>query len=328
MSISFIIPYYKIETNLLTRCIDSIQALGNIVDWEILVIDDGTPQSPAQNIVNAYKDKRITYTYIEHCGLGGARNKGILLSTKKYIQMVDSDDYLFLQQEKELIKIIKKEEPDALIFNYKKVYGTKPTSLFTTGHIIYKGDAIEYAINNDIPPSCCRYILKKASIGDLRFTPNLLHEDEEFTTLLFLRIKQILITDYQPYAYYQRENSIINSQNQETINQRFEDLLNIIYKIQYTIKHLNNNDPHIKVLSRKTHTLAMCFIVNLIRSVIISKNIDKNLLKLKLVGLYPLPHVNYGIRYSFIRFATFTTIQVKAINFIFQLFRNFSAILK
>ena len=52
---------------------------------------------------------------------GGARNKGLELASKEYVQMIDSDDYIFLAQEQEILKIVEKKSPEALIFNYKKV---------------------------------------------------------------------------------------------------------------------------------------------------------------------------------------------------------------
>mgnify|MGYP000219134682 FL=1 len=42
-SISFIIPYYKVELPLLARAITSILRLGQKADWEVWVINDGTP---------------------------------------------------------------------------------------------------------------------------------------------------------------------------------------------------------------------------------------------------------------------------------------------
>ena len=42
-SISFIIPYYKVELPLLARAITSILRLEQKADWEVWVINDGTP---------------------------------------------------------------------------------------------------------------------------------------------------------------------------------------------------------------------------------------------------------------------------------------------
>jgi glycosyltransferase involved in cell wall biosynthesis len=311
MSITFIIPYYKLEKELLTRCIDSIIALDDYVDWEILVIDDGTPSTQAKDWTDAYNDKRIRYVLIEHAGLGGARNMGIDLANKEYIQMVDSDDYLFLQHEIEVLKIVQDNTPDALIFNYEKVYSNQHEKPHTEGKVTYTGDAAEYMTSHDIPPSCCRYIIKRSAIGKLRFTPDILHEDEEFSTLLLLNLTHIVVTTYTPYAYFQRGGSIINSQDKANIDRRFSDLLGIIQRIQKVTHTLDSDDRRRKALIRKTHTLSMCFIIDLIRDAYDTKIISTELARLKDTGLYPLPHGKYGLRYQFIRLATCLPILVK-----------------
>ena len=49
-SISFIIPYYKVELPLLARAITSILRLGQKADWEVWVINDGTPGHEAERL--------------------------------------------------------------------------------------------------------------------------------------------------------------------------------------------------------------------------------------------------------------------------------------
>jgi glycosyltransferase involved in cell wall biosynthesis len=319
MSITFIIPYYKLEKELLTRCIDSIIALDDYVDWEILVIDDGTPSTQAKDWTDAYNDKRIRYVLIEHAGLGGARNMGIDLANKEYIQMVDSDDYLFLQHEIEVLKIVQDNTPDALIFNYEKVYSNQHEKPHTEGKVTYTGDAAEYMTSHDIPPSCCRYIIKRSAIGKLRFTPDILHEDEEFSTLLLLNLTHIVVTTYTPYAYFQRGGSIINSQDKANIDKRFSDLLGIIQRIQKVTHTLDSDDRRRKALIRKTHTLSMCFIIDLIRDAYNKQIVNQVLVKLNKINLYPLPNLNYGLKYQLMRYATYFPKFVQILNFFYSI---------
>ena len=95
LSISFIIPYYKVELALLARAIRSVQALGNTVDWEIWVIDDGTPESEAKHFIEQLNEPNIGYYAQTHSGPGGARNTGLDLANKEYVHFLDADDYLF-----------------------------------------------------------------------------------------------------------------------------------------------------------------------------------------------------------------------------------------
>ncbi len=89
--VSVIIPCYNAQ-EWLTEAIDSClqQTYRNI---EIIVIDDGsTDNSP--EIIKSYGDKIIT-DKIPHRSGNFARNKGIALSSGKYIQFLDADDYIY-----------------------------------------------------------------------------------------------------------------------------------------------------------------------------------------------------------------------------------------
>ena len=94
-SISFIIPYYKVELPLLARAITSILRLGQKADWEVWVINDGTPGHEAEDYLGSPDDPRIHYHVQPNLGLGGARNTGMEMAQKEYIQFLDADDFLF-----------------------------------------------------------------------------------------------------------------------------------------------------------------------------------------------------------------------------------------
>lgn len=94
-SISFIIPYYKVELPLLARAITSILRLGQKADWEVWVINDGTPGHETEDYLGSLDDPRIHYHVQPNLGLGGARNTGMEMAQKEYIQFLDADDFLF-----------------------------------------------------------------------------------------------------------------------------------------------------------------------------------------------------------------------------------------
>ena len=56
-SISFIIPYYKVELPLLARAITSILRLEQKADWEVWVINDGTPGHEAEDYLGSLDDR-------------------------------------------------------------------------------------------------------------------------------------------------------------------------------------------------------------------------------------------------------------------------------
>nr|WP_106784358.1 glycosyltransferase [Lysinibacillus timonensis] len=91
--IDIIVPVYNVEKSL-DICIDSI-INQTMKDINIILINDGSTDNSGK-ICDSYakKDPRITVLHIPNGGVSNARNIGIEHSSSKYIQFVDSDDYI------------------------------------------------------------------------------------------------------------------------------------------------------------------------------------------------------------------------------------------
>lgn len=91
--ISIIVPVYNAEKTL-RRCINSI-IHQTFVDWELLLIDDGSKDTSGQ-ICDEYvaKDCRIKVFHKENGGVSSARNLGLNSASGKWVTFVDSDDYV------------------------------------------------------------------------------------------------------------------------------------------------------------------------------------------------------------------------------------------
>ena len=88
--ISVIVPAYNtapyIEETLLS-------VVGQtFTDFEIIVVNDGSPDTPALEAALAPFAARIRYVVQENRGLSAARNAGIAVSRGKYVAFLDSDD--------------------------------------------------------------------------------------------------------------------------------------------------------------------------------------------------------------------------------------------
>lgn len=86
--VSVIIPTYN-RANIVRESIDSVLNQ-TYKDFELLVVDDGS-QDKTKEMLEAYGGQ-LKYCFIEHCGVSGARNHGILKSSGEYITFLDSDD--------------------------------------------------------------------------------------------------------------------------------------------------------------------------------------------------------------------------------------------
>ena len=93
--ISFIIPAYN-SANIIKRTIDSILNQKNDLEYEIIIVDDGSTDDLYNKIFKYYfnKKEKVKYYYKENGGVSEARNYGITKASGDYIIFVDNDDYI------------------------------------------------------------------------------------------------------------------------------------------------------------------------------------------------------------------------------------------
>jgi glycosyltransferase involved in cell wall biosynthesis len=91
-TVSFVVPCYKLG-HLLSECVNSILTQ-SYTDFEVLIMDDSSPDNTAE-VSNTFNDPRVKYIANEH-NIGPLRNynKGIALSTGKYVWLISADDFL------------------------------------------------------------------------------------------------------------------------------------------------------------------------------------------------------------------------------------------
>jgi glycosyltransferase involved in cell wall biosynthesis len=88
--VSVIIPAYNV-TAYISEALDSVCAQ-NFRDFEIIVINDGCPDTAnLERVLTPYQN-RIRYLKQENRGLAGARNTGIRATTAPLIALLDADD--------------------------------------------------------------------------------------------------------------------------------------------------------------------------------------------------------------------------------------------
>lgn len=89
--ISVVVPVYN-KQNSIKRCIESVLKQ-SYINWELLLIDDGSTDNSAKIIQPYLKDDRIHYYHKENGGVSSARNMGIRKAKGEWIIFLDSDDY-------------------------------------------------------------------------------------------------------------------------------------------------------------------------------------------------------------------------------------------
>ncbi len=291
--ISFIVTYYNLTSDMLNECILSIIALDlEKEEYEIIIIDDGSTICLEENIKAI--DISIKYIRQKNQGLSGARNTGLKLAKGKYIQFVDGDDSLISKNYSKCIELLKEQETNMLMFHASGKQ-TLPSIQIKTE----KESGPEYMLHNNLRASAWGYLFKKDTLGELCFTFNTLHEDEEFTPLLMLQADSVLSTNIKCYFYRTRKGSIINRHDEEWSNRRLNDLMDIIRRLYDKSKTLKSTNK--AALERRVNQLCMDYIYqswNLTGSFKVTKERAN---RLKQYGLFPLANKHYTWKYSIFR---------------------------
>lgn len=291
--ISFVLPYFDLPVQMLCECIDSILALSlSRGEREIIVIDDGSEQSPIDEL-KKYGDD-IIYIRQKNQGLSEARNTGIQMARGVYLQFVDSDDLLIKMPYEHCIDIAREKKSDIIVFDFTTT--TPKAGPYTDSDAM---SGCEYMRHHNIRGTACGYLLQRSTLSDLRFTPGIYNEDEEFTPLLLLRADVICVTNAQAYYYRQRENSIITTPDIRHRLKKLCDTRAIISRLNIQADRLPSNER--AALQRRVAQLTMDYIYSIIRQTQSRRYLDHKLQSLRQEGLFPLPDRGYTKKYTWFR---------------------------
>lgn len=300
--ISFVIAYYDLPLRLLRQCLDSILALSlQPSEREIIVVDDGSEHSPMNELM-AYGDA-IHYIRQAHQGLSVARNTGLQMASGTYLQFLDSDDLLLKKAYEHCIDLARKHQPEMVLFQLTRQNDNKDT---------YKDSEAQsgsnYMRHQNIHGSACGYLFARSILGDLRFTPDIRHEDEEFTPQLLLRAEVIRVTDAKAYLYRHTPDSITTSQDSRQRLSRLEDSRGVIERLNTIADRLPRDDR--MALQRRVAQLTMDYLYNIIRQTGSRQHLEREMEVLRKQGLFPLPDRDYTQKYTWFRRLTKNSIGI------------------
>ena len=116
--VSLIIPVYKVRDRIL-RTLESLKEQ-TFKEFEVLFIDDGSPDDSSKFAHNYLKNSHVIYRIInkENAGVSSARNLGIKESKGEYVCFLDSDDYIDKDMLKELYNKAIESQCDVVYSGY------------------------------------------------------------------------------------------------------------------------------------------------------------------------------------------------------------------
>ena len=293
--VTFIVTAYNLPIAQLRQCLDSICALSlSAAEREIILVDDGSDEPPI-NALADYQDD-ILYIRQRNAGLSAARNRGIEMATGEFLQFVDGDDYLLQAAYEHCLDQVRYGGADVVMFDLTDdTTDSQPADFNATD----MDSGTELMAHHNIQGSACGYLFRRHILGELRFTPGIYHEDEEFTPQLLLRAERICSTDAQAYFYRRRQQSITGAADVRTVVRRLADKRQVISRLSAMADTLPNNDR--LALQRRVAQLTMDYIYTVIVETRSRHFLDRKLASLRSEGLFPLPDRHYTTKYTWFR---------------------------
>lgn len=231
--ISIIVPVYNVE-NYLENSLQSIvnQTYKNL---EIILIDDGSTDN-SLIICNKFakQDNRIKVLHKQNEGVCVARNKGIELSTSKYVTFIDSDDYIAADYVQSLYDCIIANDVDLVISNAINIaedgtivkYDDIEDLFMTKEECLY-----ELLTEKHFYHVCWGNLYKKEFLKQCRFNPKYrIAEDLDFLYEYISKIENAYFLSKKTYYWIIRNSSVTHLEYSEKWNDELEVCNSIIDK--------------------------------------------------------------------------------------------------
>ena len=252
LKVSVVVPVYNLE-DYIEKCIQSIldQTYKN---YELILVDDGSADH-SYDICKKYSesyDNVFVYSQ-ENGGPNAARLTGVENSTGEYILFVDGDDWIESNMLEELVK--KQQESGAEIVTSGAYRGSETENSKLLDSIeegIYKEEKLNeiysrLLINHQFNEPGVLYFLwaklfkRKLLIDALKIVPLEIRVAEDLAVLFacVVKTKSIMIVHDAYYHYIMRDESAVNSQDNEflkNINLAYNFMSSVLPKKQNILK--------------------------------------------------------------------------------------------
>lgn len=215
IKVSVIVPVYKLPSEYLRACLNSLIAQ-TMQKSEFILVADGAPEVEC-SICEEYasKDARFKFFKREHAGVSATRNYGIEKAQGEYITFVDADDWIEPETCDTTYTFAKKNNSDIVFCesilhenNNEKCgnFSPLPISHFSKNNIddVIRATLFTESIKDvSIPLVACKLIKRNIIIdNDIRYSTDLqFSEDRLFNIQCYQYCKEFSYTNQFLYHY-------------------------------------------------------------------------------------------------------------------------------
>ncbi|MEW5323166.1 glycosyltransferase family 2 protein [Geobacillus thermoleovorans] len=252
-TVSVIIPVYNIASYL-EECLYSVQNQ-SYRDIEVIMINDGSTDG-SEHILSRFQknDTRFRLFNQENQGLGYTRNRGISLSSGRYVFFLDGDDILPKDAIQNLLSSAEACDADyavgkVLRFNDERKYAP-PRHVEFNLYVKKQVTTIEQSPELLQDSIACNKLWKKEFLinNNLTFTEGKYYEDLFFTMRAAVLAKKIAVTNKPVYYWRVRTEEHNRSITQEQM--KLENTLHRLSALRQNRQWLIENHAPAKIIEQ------------------------------------------------------------------------------
>lgn len=249
--VSIIVPIYNAE-EYLHRCVDSILNQ-EYTDFELLLVDDGSTDGSGA-ICDAYatEDARVRVIHKANSGVSDSRNLAIDQAQGKYLQFLDSDDWITPDATRLFVRAAEEYHCDMVISDFYRVVGERvsPKGDIEQDGVLTREEFAENMMEN---PADFYYgvlwnkLYKRDLIEEhtLRMDTAISWCEDFLFNLEYLRFAESFYALHAPIYYYvKRKGSLVTQGN--SISKTVKMKLNVFEYYNNFYKHLWDEEDYEK----------------------------------------------------------------------------------
>ncbi len=308
--LSYIIPLYNTEAYIV-RCLRSIIAQDLPEGgYEVIVVDDGSTDGGRELVeALAAEHPQVRLLSQTNAGVSAARNKALDAARGRFVQFVDSDDYLAEGMMQPLLQRAIDESLDVLVFNYNCVDAdgndrphdrddNYPSTAAMTG--------VDYLEHHSMTPYVWRFLVRRDYLnqGNWRFDTSLIVcEDGALIARFLLNAPRVAHDGSAPYNYASRGDSAMHNPDPEHLKQRIFSQVDAAVSIDEVIKQYESQTG-LKAPASVAGVRNVYLYFSLTKAMTCGL-VEEVVARMRRSGLYPFPCVGpeanyYGMKWKVI----------------------------
>ena len=299
--LTYIVPVYNTE-RYLERCLSSIIAQGLSDDvYEVLVVDDGSTDGSRDQIAAfTLLHPQMHLIIQENAGVSAARNLALDQARGRYVQFVDSDDYLQEGMMSRLLQRAVDEDLDVLQFNNLSVDpdgNVSPTDTDEETTPVMTG--ADFLRGHSLTPYVWRFLVKREYLEahQWRFNTSLIVcEDGALIAEFMLAAQRMASSADAPYCYVNRNDSAMHNPDKEHLQRRIFSQIDSAASIDTTAKRFEQQTG--KAVPVSVTGLRNVYLYFAMTRALTTGCVDAAVERMRQAGLYPFPCVGPESNYT------------------------------